>query len=136
VRSGLVASLLVVATTCGGGSPDGGSATVTLGGDRVTVASLVDAHAALCGAKASAASEPGAARTAFFDRAHDRLHTVARALGDVDRARAAELLEAKEKVESGLDRRATTLAGDIGRLADVYRSALGQLAVPAPPCEK
>lgn len=128
----LAAAVAAVAAGCGGSGAD----TVTIGGDRVTVASLVGAHAALCGAKVSAPTDPDATRAVFFDRAHEQLHTVARALGDVDRARAAELLEAKQRVESGLDSRPPTLAADLGRLADVYRSGLGRLAITAPPCDK
>lgn len=135
----MVALLLVVVLSLSsgcGGSAEGTSRTITVGGDRVAVGALVGAHTALCYAAVSAATDPGGARAAFFDRSHDALHTVARALADVDRARAAELLEAKEKVESGLDARSPTLADDIARLAAVYRSGLRRLAIAAPPCEK
>jgi len=102
----------------------------------VTVAALVDAEAGLCAAARSAAADPTAARAAFFDRAHDAVHTVARALQDLDRAQAADLLEAKEKVESGFAIRPPTLPADVTRLAEVYRSGLGRLAISVPPCEK
>ena len=92
----------------------------------------VDAHVALC----EAAARPADARALFFDRSHDALHAGARDLEDVDRAQAAELLQAKERVESGLDAPRPTLADDISRLADVYRTSLGRLAIEAPPCEK
>lgn len=94
---------------------------------------LVDAHAALCEARAAG---PAEARELFFDRSHDALHEVARRLDDADRAQAAELLEAKERVESGLSSPEPTLPGDIARLADVYRTSLGRLAIEAPPCDK
>ena len=136
-RAGIAALLLVVvvATACGS-SADGEPRTITVGGDRVPVANLVEAEAGLCDAHDAAATDPVAARAAFFDRSHDALHTVARALQDVDRATAAELLEAKEKVESGLESRPPTLAADIAHLAEVYRGGLGRLAISAPPCEK
>ena len=101
-------------------------------GDGGTTDPLVDAHAALC----EAVARPHQARQLFFDRSHDALHTVARDLEEVDRAQVAELLQAKERVESGLDAPAPSLADDLARLADVYRTSLGRLAIEAPPCEK
>lgn len=94
---------------------------------------LVDAHAALCEATAAGPTE---ARALFFDRSHEALHEVARRLDDADRAQAAELLEAKERVESGLASPGPNLSGDMARLADVYRNSLGRLAIEAPPCDK
>jgi len=104
--------------------------TLTVGGDRVTAARLVDAHAALC----QAADQPDAARRLFYDRSHEALHTVARGLSDVDRAQAAELLQAKEKVESELPDPPATLRADLLALADAYRRGLGRLAIAAPAC--
>ena len=127
-RAAAASLVLLLAAACGGGSSD---RTVTVGGERVAVARLVDAHAALC----EAAARPEAARTLFFDRSHEALHTVARGMEDVDRAQAAELLEAKEKVESDLAGPGDTLPADLSRLADVYRASLGRLAISAPPCD-
>jgi len=135
VRRTVTALLVVVFGACGG-SGDTKPQTVTVGGQQVTVAALIDAEAGLCAARASAATDPSAARADFFDRSHDALHTVARGLEDVDRAQAAGLLEAKERVETGLDNRSPTLTDDIAHLADVYRSGLGRLAISSPPCEK
>ena len=124
-----VIALAVLAAACGGGSED---RTITVAGQPVAVAPLVDAHAALC----QAAAEPDAARRHFFDRAHDQLHTVAKALEDVDRAQAGQLLQAKERVESELPNQPPTLPDDLRRLAGVYRDSLGRLAITAPPCDK
>jgi len=121
---------ITAAAACGGG--DSGDRTITVAGQPVAVAPLVDAHAALC----QAAAEPDAARRHFFDRAHEPLHTVARALEDVDRAQAAQLLQAKEKVESELSNPPASLPDDLRRLAGVYRDGLGRLAIAAPPCDK
>jgi hypothetical protein len=121
---------LAVLAACGGDGAE--TKTVTVGGERVTVARLVDAHAALC----EAATSPTTARALFFDRAHEALHTVARGVEDVDRGQAAALLVAKEKVESELDARPPNLPDDLRRLADVYRTSLGRLAIEAPPCDK
>ncbi len=125
----LLASALAVGCGRGGGSED----TITVAGEKVAVAPLVDAHTALCQAAARPVPE---VRVLFFDRSHDALHTVARALEDVDRAQAAQLLVAKEKVESELGGSSGGLPDDLSRLADVYRASLGRLAITAVPCEK
>ena len=127
-RAGALLVIAVLAAGCG----DDADTTVAVGGERVTVARLVDAHAGLC----EAAASPATARALFFDRSHEALHTVARGLEEVDRAQAAALLQAKEKVESELDARPPSLPGDLLTLADVYRASLGRLAIEAPPCDK
>ena len=121
-------AVLVLATACADDEPT----TITVAGQPVPVASLVDAHAALC----EAAAAPDAARRLFFDRSHEQLHTVARGLEDVDRAEAARLLQAKEKVESELPSPPASLPDDLRTLAAVYRDGLGRLAITAPPCDK
>jgi hypothetical protein len=131
----LLAAASMLTTACGGSST-AAPRTINVAGDQVPVAPLVDAEAGLCAARASAATDPVAARAAFYNRSHTSLHTVARALEDVDRAEAATLLEAKQKVESGLDNPPPTLPADLAHLADVYRAGLGRLAISAPPCEK
>ncbi len=128
-RAAAALTLAVLAVACG---DDAGDDAITVAGQPVAVAPLVDAHAALC----QAAAEPDAARRHFFDRAHEPLHTVARALEDVDRAQAAQLLQAKEKVESELPNPPASLPDDLRRLAAVYRDGLGRLAITAPPCDK
>ncbi len=114
----MATALLVLVAACGEQSDDN--------------APLVDAHAALC----EAAARPDQARALFFDRSHDALHTVAGMLEDTDRAQAALLLEAKQKVESALAGSGETRPDDVLRLADVYRASLARLAITAPPCEK
>jgi hypothetical protein len=122
-------ALLVMAVSCHGRST---ADTITVDGQPVAVARLVDAHAALC----EAAAHPDQARTLFFDRSHESLHTVARALDDVDRALAAQLLEAKQAVESALNAGRPVPPDDLLRLAGIYRTGLGRLAITAPPCDK
>ena len=124
-------ALVVVLGACGAGGTEDDE-TITVAGQPVAVAPLVDAHAGLC----QAADQPDAARRLFFDRSHEALHTVARALEDVDRAQAGALLQAKEKVEGELAAPPPTLPDDLRRLADVYRAGLGRLAITAPPCDK
>lgn len=127
----MVALAALLATACAGNG-DSDDRTVTVAGQPVSVPPLIDAHAARC----QAAAQPDAARRHFIDRAHDQLHTVARALEDVDRAQAAQLLQAKERVESELQNPPATLPDDLRRLAGVYRDGLGRLAIAAPPCDK
>jgi hypothetical protein len=125
-----VVALLLLAAGCGG-SEEEASKTITVEGQPVAVAPLVDAHAGLC----EAAKTPAQARALFFDRSHDALHTVARALDDVDRALAGQLLQAKETVESELGASRPGRPEDLLRLADVYRAALGRLAITVAPCD-
>ena len=131
LRPAAALALALLAASCAG-SAEQAQDSITVDGERVAVAPLVDAHASLC----LAATRPDSARALFFDRAHEALHTVARAVEDVDRAQAAELLQAKEKVESELDARPPDLPDHLSRLADVYRTSLGRLAIEAPPCDK
>lgn len=130
-----VAALLTGAAACGGsGSGSGGSKTVTVGGDRVTVAHLQGAAAGLCAAKAVAPTDPAAARADFYNDSHDSLHSVARGLETVDRALAADLLVSMQTVEADLDTKPPTLAADLGQLADVFHAGLARLAINASPC--
>ena len=124
-------TLLAAAMACAR-SGDGGPDRTTMDGQPVAVATLVEAHAALC----QAASRPDEARALFFDRAHDPLHSVARALDGVDRPQAATLLEAKETVESDLGARRESRPEDLLALAEVYRASLGRLAITTGPCDK
>jgi hypothetical protein len=123
----------VLAVGCGGSSAN--DKTITVGGDQVTAAKLIDASAGLCKAQAVAVSDPEMARATFYDRSHSALHTVARGLEPVDRALAAQLLEAKGRVETELEHvPPVPSAVDLAALGDVYRAGLGRLAISAPPC--
>ena len=119
---------LVVLAAC---SHSGSGRTISVAGQPVAVAGLVDAHAGLC----QAAADLPMARELFYDRSHQALHTVARALEDVDRAQAAALLEAMQKVEAEIDARPPGLHDDLLRLADVDRTGLARLAIDVAPCE-
>jgi hypothetical protein len=90
----------------------------------------------LCAARASGATDVNSARSTFYDRSHDPLHSIARDLEPVDRALAARLLEAKEAVESGLrpDRAPSSLGPDLDRLVEVTGQALARLSLPVPRC--
>ena len=127
LRRATVLAVAALAASCAG--TDDKVDIITVGGERVVVAPLVDAHEALC----EAANRPASARALFFDRAHNSLHTGARAVEAIDRAQAAELLQAKEKVEGEIAAAPAGLPDDLLHLAEVYRASLGRLAIDASP---
>lgn len=90
----------------------------------------------LCEARARA-TQPAAARTAFFDRAHQPIHELAAAAAQEDRAAAARLLEAKQVVERDLAGDASGLAGDLDRLLTTTGRAIVATGQPPPrPCQE
>ncbi len=90
----------------------------------------------LCVARARA-TQPAAARTAFFDRAHQPIHELAAAAAREDRAAAARLLEAKQVVERDLAGDASGLAGDLDRLLTTAGRAIVATGQPPPrPCQE
>ena len=133
-----IAALATVALVLGGCGGDDSSpssvttTTTTAPGGRVYQAAFLG----LCAARSSAGSDVNSARSTFYDRSHDPLHSIARDLEPVDRALAAQLLEAKEAVESGLrpDPAPPSLGSDLDRLVEVTGQALARLSVPVPPC--
>jgi|SRR5688500_3311914 len=91
-----------------------------------------DAVAALCEARDA---QPDEARALFFDRAHGPLHVLADEVADQDRGTAADLLEAKQEVESMLDSEAgADLNRSFGRLVDATVAAVGVLDVEVEAC--
>lgn len=139
-RGWAAAALLALAFAgCGGGDGDGTPAStrsIDVGGEPVPVSRLQDAATALCTARDQARGDVKAANATFYDRSHDALHTLARALDGVDRTAAARLLEDKERVEADLRRDTPNadLAADLDRLAQVTRTGLAALSVSVPPC--
>jgi hypothetical protein len=102
----------------------------------VAVGPLRDAAAALCAVRAGVV-EPRAARRVFYDRAHDRLHDLARAAELVDRRAAARLLEAKQAVERDLDAPAsssTRLAAALDRLLRATSATLTAISISPMSC--
>lgn len=84
-----------------------------------------DALAGVC-ETLSASSAGGDARGPFYDDAHDGLHALAADVTDLDRAVAARLLRAKERVESALDERfpQEQLTSMVQNLADATQEAV------------
>jgi hypothetical protein len=131
---GAVAVLVLVA--CGGensATPPATSAPPTTAPEP---AAYAVAFGGLCGTRGSAGTDMRLARTTFYDRSHDPLHSLAGDLEPVDRVLAARLLEAKEAVESGLraDRPPPSLGPDLDRLIEVTGQALARLSLPVPRC--
>lgn len=94
-------------------------------GDDNGTESTTAAHGAVCDALREArGGNADAARRIFTDEAHDALHQLAADAAEQDRAAAAELLEAKQKVESSLSGRSPQLATDLAQLAPTMRRAL------------
>ena len=98
--------------------------------------SFTAARDGLCqAADAARSGDALAARAVFFDRSHQPLHELAAAAQERDRAATARLLEAKERVESGLDRPGTTLAQDLETLAVATGRAMAATGARDPgPC--
>lgn len=140
VASLLVAGVAAVSlSACGAGSGDdrsGAERTIDVSGESVPVARLQQAAIALCTARDEARTDVKRANATFYDRSHDALHTIARALGPIDRAAAGRLLEDKERVEADLeaDQPGPELAADLDGLARVTRSGLAALSISVPAC--
>jgi hypothetical protein len=80
----------------------------------------------------------GEARRVFQDQSHAYLHELAAQLQERDRALAAQLLEAKQRVESGLQGGANPeiLASQIGGLRAVVESAVAAVGLKNVGCFK
>jgi len=109
---------------------------VTMAGQTVTVARLLAIAAGLCEAAAQAPTDVAAAEKTFNSRSHDGLHVIARGLEQVDRAAAATLLQAKQKVEADFSRDAagTQVAPDLQQLHEVTVASLARFNVTAGSC--
>jgi hypothetical protein len=94
-----------------------------------------DAHAALCDARAALPDDRDAAVRAFRDRAHDMLHTLA-ADPLIERGLAADLLRAKEAVESRIAAGApgAQLVAPMNELDVRASAALQGLGLEVAPC--
>ena len=129
IRSFVVPVLIAVAslTACAAQPSDSVQSIVPSG--------LSAASAGLCDALAALPDAPAVER-AFTDHAHDALHALA-ADDRLDRATAATLLEAMERLESDLDQAVDSdlLSGDLHALKDSTDGALQVLGEEVPPCE-
>jgi len=133
-----LAALTVATTACGGAASPRRTRTVVVGGEQVAVGRFEDALSNLCLALRQAPTDAAAARATFLDRSHATIHTLARALSDSDRSRAASLLQDKEAVEADFAAKppGPSLSTDLGRLIDDTRAAMTSLSVEPRPCPK
>lgn len=104
-------------------------------GHDARASAYASAHAALCDAEAALPGDREAAVAAFVNRAHDTLHTIA-ADPMLDRGLAADLLRAKQAVESEVaaDASGDALAEPMTALVAATTDALADLEVEVSPC--
>lgn len=134
-----LACLLVVAATltasCGGSGDDGVPSPPPSGSlGPVTQDAADEAILGLC--QLVEAVDRTSAEAAFADRSHQTLHVIAAATEVFDRGTAADLLEAKQVVESDLTEPVLSegFAGDVEALLRATRGALGAIGLQAPAC--
>lgn len=84
---------------------------------------FVNAGVGLC-RTADVADRPDEARAAFFDSVHQPLHELADETATRDRAVAAELLEAKQRVEAAFGGDESALPGTTKELVNATDAAL------------
>jgi len=137
----MATALALAASACSGsgssrGSRPTGNASPGVTATTVPTPLLVVAVESLCLARSQAGTDPKSVREAFYDRAHEPLHTLARTLEPLDRPLAARLLEAKESVEADVNAQPPPpgLSADLDHLIDVTHQVLDRLSVPAIPC--
>ena len=130
-----VFALAVVAAACGerGDAGDGeplpsGSLAV------VTPDAATSAVLGLC--DLTNATDVVEARATFLDRSHATLHAIAAAADTRDRASAAALFEAKQRVEAALarDDLPNRFQRDVETLIGATRDALDAIGLDAPAC--
>ena len=137
LAAAVAATLSVGGTGAACGSEEKPQVVVALAGETVPTAKLRSIADGLC--EAARQGEGGgidAARQTFFGRSHEGLHLIARALQDEDRAAAAALLEAKQKVEADFTTPppGAQVAADLRRLAELTRSSLARYKVSVSAC--
>jgi hypothetical protein len=107
--------------------PSGSLGVVTSDAAVTTVQGLCDVRDA---------PDAPAANATFYDRTHQELHVIAAATEEQDRAKAASLLEAMQRVEAELERPLLP-AGfptDVESLVGATREALASIGLDAPGC--
>jgi hypothetical protein len=133
----LVAAALSLASCGGYGGPDQVTTPPALPSGSlgvVTPDAAVAAVQGLCDVR-DAPDAPAASAT-FYDRTHQELHVIAAATEIRDRAKAASLLEAMQRVEAELDRPLLPpgFSADVETLVGATRGALASIGLDAPGC--
>ena len=124
----------MLAAACSAGSS--ATETVEVGDGHISATRLRAVSDGVCRAAREAEADPAAARLTFFAESHDGLHTIARALEDLDRKKAADLLVAKQAVEADFSAAPPpgVLRDHLTSLAAATRAGLARLDVPVPAC--
>jgi hypothetical protein len=129
----MVVAIAVVAGGCRDDAGDGEPApSGSLG--VVTPDAAREALLGLC--ELASATDALQAQATFLDRSHATLHVIAAAAEARDRAAAAALLEAKQRVEAALarDHLPPRFQADVESLIDATRAALDALGLDASAC--
>lgn len=133
-RPSLVLVALVLAA-CGGGDAGPSPSPLPSGAlGPVTPEAADESVLGLCEIVDS--TDRAEAEATFLDRSHETLHVIAAATEVRDRAAAADLLEAKQRVEADLagEELPPGFAADVEALVDATRAALDSIGLNAPPC--
>ncbi|MGH9001161.1 MAG: hypothetical protein ACRDY7_17420 [Acidimicrobiia bacterium] len=132
----MVAAALGVALLAACASGDGSKPTLNVDEQQVATSTLRGIVDGLCAAREQAAENREASRSAFLGRAHDPIHTLARAVQVTDRAAAGELLRAKQAVEADFGEAAGggDLEGDLQHLVEETVRALKVVGIKAKEC--
>lgn len=112
---------------------DDGDGRTAASGEPVIAAGVAEG---LCLARQQAADDPGAARSTFFDSAHEGIHELARSLQEVDRGAAADLLRSKQALEAALESEDAGLTVKLDDLLATTTVGLEVLGLPTPACEE
>lgn len=128
-----VFALAVLAAACGAGG-DAGEPSPSPSFGVVTPDTAATAVLGLC--DLTNATDVIEARATFLDRSHATLHAIAAAADAQDRASAAALFEAKQRVESALarDDLPSRFQRDVETLIGTTREALDAIGLDAPAC--
>lgn len=118
-------AVVSLAAACGGDGYDTGDSAAASSPFRAMGDALCDA------AEQAADGDAEGSRRAFLDGAHQPLHELAADTAEHDRTAAADLLEAKEAVESADD---SDLAAAYDRMLPAAVTALDVVDGPALPC--
>jgi hypothetical protein len=130
----LLAFALVAACGSDGGASDDPSIPPSGALGPVTAEAAATSLRGLCDLRTQ--TELAEAEATFLDRSHETLHVIAAATEERDRDAAADLLEAKQRVEADLAGADLPpgFAADVGALIEATRAALGAIGLDAPSC--
>lgn len=136
LRRASASTLLVLALLAAACRSDGGDAAPLPSGalGPVTPQAAHESVLGLC--EIVDAADRAEAEATFLDRSHATLHVIAAATEVRDRAAAADLLEAKQRVEADLagDGLPSGFGADVESLIESTRAALDAIGLDAPAC--